>query len=72
MGHYDSTAATGTFELMLEEQAVSAKSGGGFNPYDTFPNPRQGGLGQRQADLRRLSEWIRLKRQVSQLKKSEE
>jgi hypothetical protein len=68
MGQYDSTASTGRFELMLEEQAPAAKSGGGYNPYDTFPNVRQPGVGQRQADLRRLSEWIRLKRQVSQLK----
>jgi len=65
-----STATTGTFELMLEEEAVPAKVGGGYNPYDTFPNVRHRGLADRQADLRRLSEWIRLKRQVSQLKKS--
>ena len=69
MRHHDSTASTGSVELMLEEQAVPAKVGGGYNPYDTFPNVRQAGVGQRQADLRRLSEWIRVKRQVSQLKK---
>ena len=69
---YESTASTGTHELMLEEHAATAKTGGGYNPYDTFPNVRQGGLEQRQADLRRLSEWIRLKRQVAQLKKSGE
>jgi len=69
-GDYDATATTGTHELMLEESAATAKSGGGYNPYDTFPNVRQGGLAQRQADLRRLSEWIRLKRQVAQLKRS--
>ena len=69
MGHRHSTAATGSFELMLEEQAVTAKVGGGHNPYDTFPNVRHAGASERQADLRRLSEWIRLKRQVSQLKK---
>lgn len=69
---YESTARTGTHELMLEERAATAKSGGGYNPYDTFPNVRQSGLAQRQADLRRLSEWIRLKRQVAQLKKTDE
>ncbi len=69
MGHYDSTADTGNFELMLEDQVTPAKAGGGYNPYDTFPNVRQAGVGQRQADLRRLSEWIRVKRQVTQLKK---
>jgi len=66
-----STAATGSFELMLEEEAAPAKAGGGYNPYDTFPNVRQPGMAGRQADLRRLSEWIRLKRQVSQLKKAD-
>jgi hypothetical protein len=71
MGHHDSTARSGRFELMLEEQAPVAKSGGGYNPYDTFPNVREAGVTTRQADLRRLSEWIRLKRQVSQLKKPE-
>ena len=71
MGHYDSTASTGSFELMLEEQVGPAKSGGGYNPYDTLPNVQQPGVGQRQADLRRLSEWIRTQRQVAQLKKSE-
>ncbi|HTP40785.1 MAG TPA: hypothetical protein VMI92_14560 [Steroidobacteraceae bacterium] len=69
---YDSAAVTGTHELMLEEKAATAKIGGGYNPYDTFPNVREGGLEQRQADLRRLSEWIRLKRQVAQLKKSDD
>ncbi len=69
MGRYESTASTGSFELMLEEQVAPARAGGGCNPYDTFPNVRQPGVGQRQADLRRLSEWIRVKRQVSQLKK---
>jgi hypothetical protein len=32
---------------------------------------QQTGVGQRQADLRRLSDWIRTQRQVAQLKKSE-
>jgi hypothetical protein len=67
-----STASTGRFELMLEEQAAPAKAGYGYNPYDTFPNVGQSGLGQRQADLRRLSEWIRTRRQVAQLKKTGE
>jgi hypothetical protein len=40
----------------------------GGNPYDTFPNLRANEVGRRQADLRRLSEWIRLKRQVQALK----
>jgi hypothetical protein len=66
----DSTGSTGRFELILEEHAAPAKAGFGYNPYDTFPNVRQPGVGQRQADLRRLSEWIRTQRQVAELKKS--
>jgi len=65
----ESTASTGRFEIMLEEHAAPARAGFGYDPYDTFPNVRQPGLGQRQADLRRLSEWIRTKRQVAELKK---
>ena len=57
---------------MLEEQAAPAKAGYGYNPYDTLPNARHPGVGQRQADLRRLSDWIRTQRQVAQLKKSGE
>lgn len=64
-----STATTGTYELLLEEHAAAARAGNGYNPYETFPNVRQPGLGQRQADLRRLSDWIRTKRQVAELKK---
>lgn len=69
MSHRNSTARTGTFELLLEEQAAPVKMGYGYNPYDTFPNVRHPGSTARQADLRRLSEWIRTKRQVTQLKK---
>ena len=69
MSHSESTASTGSFELMLEEQAIPAKAGHGYNPYDTFPNVGLAGVAERQADLRRLSEWIRTKRQVAQLKK---
>ena len=70
MSSSDSTGSTGCFELMLEDQAAPAKAGYGYNPYDTIPNVRQPGMGQRQADLRRLSDWIRTQRQVAQLKKS--
>ena len=44
------------------------KSETGGNPYDTFPNLRAADVGRSQSDLRRLSEWIRLKRQVEALK----
>jgi|HubBroStandDraft_5_1064220.scaffolds.fasta_scaffold536253_2 hypothetical protein len=51
----------------LEDQAP-ARPEAGCNPYDTFPNLRSNDPGRRQSDLRRLSEWIRLKRQVEALK----
>ena len=69
MSNSKSTARTGSYELLLEERAAPAKTGYGYNPYDTFPNVRDAGSTARQADLRRLSEWIRTKRQVAQLKK---
>jgi hypothetical protein len=72
MSRSESTARTGTFEMMLEEQAVPAKVGGGYDPYETWPSVRTPGSTAKQADLRRLSEWIRLRRQVSQLKKSDD
>ena len=69
MSQRESTAHTGTYELLLEEHAAPAQAGYGYNPYDTFPNVRHPASSARQADLRRLSEWIRTKRQVAQLKK---
>ena len=71
MSHSKSTARTGTFELVLEKEAVPGEIGDGYNPYETWPSVRQPGSTAKQADLRRLSEWIRLQRQVSQLKKSD-
>ena len=70
MSRSDSTAQTGTFEMTLEEPAVPANIDGGYDPYETWPSVRTPGSTAKQADLRRLSEWIRLRRQVSQLKGS--
>jgi len=70
VSHSESTARTGTFELMIEENDAPGQLGDGYDPYETWPSVRQPGSTARQADLRRLSEWIRLRRQVSQLKKS--
>jgi hypothetical protein len=68
----DSTISTGTFELILEEHAGPAKMGYGYNPYDTIPNVREPSSTARHADLRALSDWIRTKNQVRQLKDSDE
>lgn len=72
MKHGDSTISTGTFELMLEEYAGAAKMGYGYNPYETVPNVRNLPTPSRKADLRRLSEWIRTKKHVEQLKDSDQ
>jgi hypothetical protein len=50
------------------EEPPPGKSEAGSNPYDTFPNLRSKDPAHRHSDLRRLSEWIRLKRQVEALK----
>lgn len=71
MSRSESTAITGNFELMLEQQAAPAGTGAGYDPYETWPSVRAPGSTAKQADLRRLSEWIRLRRQVSQLKRSD-
>ncbi len=63
---------TGTFELMLEEYASAAKTGYGKNPYEAAPSVGIPSKASRKADLRRLSEWIRTKKRVEQLKKSDE
>jgi len=69
--HRASGAATGTFELILEEEARAPKTFQGYNPYETQPGVRRPGSSERHADLRRLSEWIRLKRQVAQIKQTD-
>jgi len=67
-------------ELKLEDTAVHVKPGvrsrgkspgSGYNPYDTVPVDRPREPKKTPKDLRKLSEWIRLQRQVSALKKIE-
>jgi hypothetical protein len=60
----DSAYFEGLEDIQLEEEAARARVGSGYNPYDTVPNLREPDSAQRHADLRRLSEWIRLKRQM--------
>ena len=43
----------------------------GYNPYDTWPSIQEPDAAKRNTDLRRLSEWIRLKRQIESLKKDD-
>jgi len=60
----------------LRGMAVKARTGvSGYNPYDTVavasskPTPAAPEAPRRPTDLRKLSEWIRLQRQVEALKK---
>ena len=64
--------STGTYEILLEEHAASVRMGHGHDPYDTYPTVRHPTSSRRNADLRRLSEWIRTKKHVEQLKKDDE
>jgi len=57
--------------LALAEDAKRKEEGTTFNPYDTYPSVSKPDSAQRNADLRKLSEWIRIKRQVEQLKKKD-
>ena len=72
MSHNDSNMSTGTFELILEEYAGPAKMGYGRNPYNAAPKVQEPSGTARPKDLRRLSEWIRTKKHVEQLKDSDE
>jgi hypothetical protein len=44
--------------------SVQNGSSSGHNPYDTMPNTSSSTGMQRLADMRRLSEWIRMKREL--------
>ena len=74
----DSISADGLDELSLED-TLSQKMRGipvktrtpvtGYNPYDAVPNGKSREPGRKPTDLRKLSEWIRLHRQIEELKK---
>jgi hypothetical protein len=74
----DSPPADSKSDLSLEDTIAQkvrgvtprAKSGvSGYNPYDAVPSNRAAGGANKPTDLRKLSEWIRLTRQVEALKK---
>lgn len=74
----DSTPAESKSDLSLEDTIAQkirgvtprAKSGvSGYNPYDAVPSKPAKGKSHKPTDLRKLSEWIRLTRQVEALKK---
>jgi hypothetical protein len=51
---------------------VQTGKGSGVNPYDTFPQVGKTGLHDRNAELRKLSAWIRQKRAAEELKAARE
>jgi hypothetical protein len=59
-------------QTMRGVKAPHSRNGSGYNPYDTFPNTSSTGAFARHKDLRQLSQWIRAKRQVEELKKVDE
>jgi hypothetical protein len=56
--------------LRLED--TDAQRPPGANPYETFPQVGKSNLHDRNAELRRLSAWIRQKRAAEELKASRE
>ena len=72
----DAVDTVRTLKLSLEDTLSQTMRGlrtpcsktSGYNPYDTFPNVSSTGTFAQHRDLRELSEWIRLKRQVGRLK----
>jgi len=74
----DSPPADSKSDLSLEDTIAQkirgvtarAKSGvSGYNPYDAVPSKPAAAQANKPTDLRKLSEWIRLTRQVEALKK---
>jgi hypothetical protein len=71
----------GMFELSLEDTLAqkargvqvnarpSSRSSSGYNPYDAEPARTSKEPRRKPTDLRKLSEWIRLQREVEDLKK---
>jgi hypothetical protein len=59
---------------MLRRLGPQAPVKGGYNPYDRDPQRRTKpeAVSHANTDLRKLSEWIRLKREVEELKKQDE
>lgn len=68
------------FELSLEDTLAQKMRGlpvktrvgtSGYNPYDAIPKGKAREPSRKPTDLRKLSEWIRVQRQVADLKKDE-
>jgi hypothetical protein len=81
LGRTGDTQRLKELELALEDTLArkmrgldvtpTAKPQDGYNPYDTWPSIQAPDAAKRPTDLQRLSEWIRLKRQIETLKKDD-
>jgi hypothetical protein len=77
----DSPAAESSlYELSLEDTLAQKMRGvpvktrvpaGGYNPYDAMAPGKSREPIRKPTDLRKLSEWIRLQREIEELKKRE-
>jgi hypothetical protein len=72
------SAESSLYELSLEDTLAQKMRGlpvktrvtaSGYNPYDANPPGKSRNPGRKPTDLRKLSEWIRMQRQVEELKK---
>lgn len=80
-GEFEPPSNSGGFELSLEDTVAQRQRGlsvshrttvtSGYNPYDASPKApsKDKDASRKPTDLRKLSEWIRLQRQVEALKK---
>ncbi|MET0293117.1 MAG: hypothetical protein ABW136_12220 [Steroidobacteraceae bacterium] len=65
-------------ELSLEDESVQPRgkprlAANAYNPYDVDPRaPRKDDKSGARTDLRKLSQWIKLKREVDELKATED
>jgi hypothetical protein len=72
LGRTGNTDRLKVLDLSIDDPYGPRAAGDGYNPYDTWPSVQSSDSTRRNKDLRRLSEWIRLKRQVEALKEQED
>ncbi len=64
------STGTHTAKILRGAEGLSVKSDDTFNPYERLPEPKQGDTSRTQTrrDLRKLSEWIKLMRELEEKK----
>jgi hypothetical protein len=61
-----------TLDQKMRGLPVKTRIPGGYNPYDAMAQGKSKQAPRKPTDLRKLSEWIRVQRQVADLKKRED